>query len=85
MLAEPEAQRADPHEERGAGERWRWLPDLLSDALGLPAVGAPRERLELLDLEMLYRTGATVNWTGTYEAVVERLIRDREREAAWKR
>ncbi len=67
------------------GERWRWLPDLLSDELGLPAVGLPREKLELLDLEMRYRTGAMVNWTGTYEAVVETLIRDWERQAAWNR
>jgi hypothetical protein len=65
------------------GARWRWLPDLLSDELGLPAVGAPREKLRLLDLEMRYRTGATVNWVGSYEAVVKRFIRDRERQAAW--
>jgi hypothetical protein len=65
------------------GDRWRWLPDLLSDELGLPAVGAPREKLRLLDLEMRYRTGAMVNWMGTYEAVVKKFIRDRERRAAW--
>ena len=64
------------------GERWRWLPDLLSDELGLPAVGPPREKLRLLDLEVRYRTGATVNWMGTYEAVVEKLMRDRERQPA---
>jgi predicted transcriptional regulator of viral defense system len=67
------------------GERWRWLPDLLSEELGLPAVGPPHERLRLLDLEMRYRTGAMVNWTGTYEAVVETLIRNLERQAAWNR
>ena len=67
------------------GQRWRWLPDLLSDQLGLPAVGAPREKLALLDREMRYRTGAAVNWTGTYTGVVETLIRDCERRAARKR
>jgi hypothetical protein len=65
------------------GARWRWLPDLVSDELGLPSVGAPREKLRLLDLEMRYRTGATVNWMGSYEAVAKTFIRSRERQAAW--
>jgi hypothetical protein len=67
------------------GARWQWLPDLLSEELGLPSVGAPREKLRLLDLEMRYRTGTMVNWTGSYEAVAKTFIRDRERQAAWNR
>jgi hypothetical protein len=65
------------------GTRWRWLPDLLSDELGLPAVGAPRERLRLLDRELRHRTGAAVNWAGTYEQVVQKVIRDWERGVQW--
>ena len=67
------------------GDRWRWLPDLLSDELGLPAVGSPREKLRLLDCEMRYRTGATVNWMGSYEAAAKKYIRGRERDMTWSR
>lgn len=56
-------------------QSWRWLPDLLSDELGLPTMGTPREKLRLLDLEMRYRTGVRVNWMGTYEAAAEKFIR----------
>jgi hypothetical protein len=56
------------------GGRWRWLPDLLSRELGLPTEGAPRERLRLLDRELRHRTQAAVNWMGTYEQVVQKLI-----------
>lgn len=58
------------------GDRWRWLPDTLSEELGLLPVGSPRERLRSLDREMRRRTGASVNWMGTYEQVVEKLMRD---------
>ncbi|MFW6135965.1 MAG: type IV toxin-antitoxin system AbiEi family antitoxin domain-containing protein [Chloroflexota bacterium] len=67
------------------GDPWRWLPDLLCEELGLPAVGSPREKLRLLDREMRYRTGATVNWMGSYEAAAKKFMRDRERETAWSR
>jgi hypothetical protein len=66
------------------GPGWRWLPDTLSDELGLPAAGAPRERLMRLDREMRRRTGAMINWIGTYEQVVHKLIRQRELEAQWE-
>lgn len=68
-----------------AGERWRWLPDLLSKELGLPVEGTPRERLRLLDRELRHRTQAAVNWMGTYEQVVQKLIRDWERRSRWNR
>ena len=65
------------------GERWRWLPDLLSKELGLPTEGAPRERLRLLDRELRHRTQAVVNWMGTYEQVVHKLIHQWERGIRW--
>jgi hypothetical protein len=65
------------------GERWLWLPDLLSKELSLPTEGPPRERLRLLERELQHRTRAVVNWTGTYEQVVQRLIRDWERGVQW--
>jgi hypothetical protein len=68
-----------------AGERWRWLPDLLSKELGLPAEETPRKRLRLLDREMRRRTRAAVNWMGSYEQVVQKLLRDWERRTEWNR
>jgi len=64
-------------------ERWRWLPDLLSKELGLPAEGSPRERLRLLDHELRHRTRAVVNWMGTYEQVAQKLIHAWKREIQW--
>ena len=68
-----------------AGDRWRWLPDLLSKELGLPTEGSPRERLRLLDRELRRRTQAAVNRVGAYEQVVQKLIRDWERRTQWNR
>ena len=66
-----------------AGEHWQWLPDLLSKELGLPVEGSPRERLRLLDRELRHRTQAAVNWMGTYEQVVQKLLGDWERKSRW--
>lgn len=63
------------------GERWQWLPDLISKDLALPAEGAPRERLRALDQELRRRTQTQVNWMGTYEQVVQKLVRDWERRS----
>ena len=57
------------------GARWRWLPDTLSQDLGVPREGAPRERLRMLDRELRRGTRTMVNWMGTYEQVVQKLIR----------
>ena len=70
LLQQEYADRLRPF----VGERWRWLPDLLSKELGLPTQGEPRERLRLLDRELRHRTQAAVNWMGTYEQVVQKLI-----------
>ena len=67
------------------GERWQWLPDLASEALGLPNEGGPRERLRVLDQELRRRTQIRVNWMGTYEQVVQKLLRDWERRNSWNR
>jgi hypothetical protein len=68
-----------------AGEHWQWLPDFLSKELGLPVEGAPRERLRLLDRELRHRTQAAVNWMGTYEQVVQKLLCDWEGKSRWNR
>lgn len=81
LLQREHADRLRPF----AGERWRWLPDLLSEDLGLPAEGAPRERLRLLGRELRHRTQAAVNWMGTYEQVVQKLLCDWERKGRWNR
>lgn len=65
------------------GARWDWLPDLVSSDLHLPQGGNPRERLKLLDREMRRRTGMDVNWSGTYEAAVDKLIQHLERDSSW--
>lgn len=65
------------------GMHWCWLPDILSQDLGLPAEGTPRERLKLLDRELRRRTQRAVNWMGTYEQVVHKLIRDWEARKRW--
>ncbi len=65
------------------GEHWQWLPDLMSKELSIPTEGAPRERLKLLDRELRRRTQTTVNWIGTYEQVVQKLLHDWERRSQW--
>jgi hypothetical protein len=64
-------------------ERWQWLPDLFSKQFGLPEERHPRERLALLGQVHRHRTGATVNWAGTYENTVRHLIRRWELERQW--
>jgi hypothetical protein len=66
-------------------EPWQWLPDLFSQELGAPGEGAPGQRLERLGTAHRARTGAIVNWTGTYENVARKLIRRCEVEQQWSR
>jgi hypothetical protein len=65
--------------------RWQRLPDLFSAEFGLPAEGPPRERLALLGFVHRQRTGATVNWAGTYENTARHLLRRWELEQRWNR
>ena len=61
----------------------RWLPELFSGELGLPAEGTPRERLAILGEAHRRLTGTAVNWAGTYRNVAERLLRRWELERVW--
>jgi hypothetical protein len=67
------------------GSRWRALPDLFSDEIGLSPDGTARERLTMLGRQHRRKTRMTVNWAGTYESVVQRLLRSWELEASWNR
>jgi hypothetical protein len=63
----------------------RQLPDQFSAGLGLPKSAAPRERLVALGRQHRQQTQAHVNWTGTYESVVQHLLRSWELETQWNR
>jgi len=65
--------------------RWRPLPDLFSGEFGLPPEGPPRERLALLGGVHRERTGAMLNWTGTYDNAARHLLRRWELERQWNR
>jgi hypothetical protein len=60
--------------------RWRSLPDLFSDDLGLSRRGSHHEQMTLLGSIHRQLSGAVVNWTGTYENVAHHLIRRWELE-----
>jgi hypothetical protein len=63
--------------------RWKWLPALFADELGVSKEGTPREWLVQLGREHERRTQMVVNWVGTYEDVVRRLLRQWELEQQW--
>ena len=67
--------------------QWRWLPELAQAMgdLGLPAEGAPGVKLAALGKEHQRRAKVTVNWTGTYQQVVDQLLRQWELESKWSR
>ena len=81
ILQEEHAERLRPL----LRTQWRWLPDLFSAELGLPSQGTPRERLILLGQSQRRWTKAAVNWVGTYEQVVHKLIRHWKKGAEWNR
>jgi hypothetical protein len=60
------------------------LPDQFAADLNLPPA-PPRERLAALGRRHRQRTQAHVNWVGTYENVVRRLLRSWELETRWNR
>jgi len=70
---------------RFVADGWRWLPELFSAELGLPAEGTPHERLAILGEAHWRLTGTAVNWAGTYRNVAERLLRRWELEQVWSR
>ncbi len=61
------------------------LPDRFAVELALPTSASLRERLAALGQRHRQYTQATVNWAGTYEDVVCRLLRSWELEAQWNR
>jgi len=63
--------------------RQQRLPDLFSAEFGLPLEGPPRERLDLLGRVHRQRTGAAVNWPGTYDNAARHLLRRWELERQW--
>lgn len=64
---------------------WCWLPDLYSREIGAPVEGTPRQRLIMLGERHRNHTRKAVNWVGTYENIVQHLLRSRRLEAAWSR
>ena len=63
--------------------RRQWLPDFFSTQLGLSTDGTPRDRLIALGNEHRRQTGVVANWVGTYENVVQRLLRHWELASQW--
>ena len=83
LLQQEHADRLRPFLET----QWRRLPLLreVTTELNVPDEGTPGERLAALGREHQRRSGAMVNWVGTYEHVVRRLLRHWETESQWKR
>lgn len=71
--------------QQALGSRWRALPDLFSDEIGLSPIGTPHQRLIRLGQKHRHKTRIAVNWAGTYENVAQRLLRSWELEASWNR
>ncbi len=58
--------------------QWQWLPDLFSAEIDLPSSGSVDQKLVALGQRHRHLTGAVVNWTGTYQNVVQHLVPSRE-------
>ncbi len=65
------------------GSRWQRLPDLYSAGLGIRPGQAPEEGLRSLGLIHCQVTGVVLNWSGTYENVVQHLLHRWEKEKQW--
>ena len=63
----------------------RPLPNRFAADLGLPDIASPRERLATLAQRHRQETQTDINWIGTYESVVRRLLRSWEMEVQWNR
>jgi hypothetical protein len=63
----------------------RRLPDRFGADLNLPVTASPREQLIALGRRHRQRTRTAVNWIGTYESAVRRLLRSWELEVQWNR
>jgi hypothetical protein len=60
------------------------LPDLFSAELGI-GLTSPREALRVLARIHAQKTGANLNWYGTYDHTVRQLLRRWDRETRWSR
>lgn len=56
------------------------LPPLFIEKLGLPSEGNPEKNLNLLAQKHQLLTGRLINWYGTYEHAVQRLLTHYEKE-----
>lgn len=56
------------------------LPDWFGADLDLPSAASPREQLAALGQRHRQQTRSVVNWVGTYESIVRRLLRSWEAE-----
>ncbi len=65
------------------GTRWRRLPDLFSDELGITGA-SPEARLKHLARLHAQWSGENLNWAGTYENSAHLLLRRWEREKVWR-
>lgn len=63
--------------------QWKWLPPLFAEEMGISIGGDPHQELIFLGREHQRRTQMVVNWVGTYEDVVRRLLRQWEIEQQW--
>jgi hypothetical protein len=61
------------------------LADRFAADLELPHAASPRDQLAVLGRRHRQRTRTVVNWVGTYENVVRRLLRSWELEIQWNR
>jgi hypothetical protein len=65
------------------GSNWEWLPDLFSQELGVSSDFSPQDSIRLLGMKHQELTHSLTNWSGTYENVVQHLIRYKRRELQW--
>jgi hypothetical protein len=65
------------------GTNWEWLPDLFSMELSLTQDFSPHNAIRLLGNKHQELTHSFTNWSGTYENVVQHLIRYKRRELQW--
>jgi hypothetical protein len=77
LLQQEYAERLRPFV---SGQR---LPDWFGADLDLPSAASPRERLAALGQRHRQQTRSVVNWVGTYESIVRRLLRSWELETRW--
>jgi hypothetical protein len=64
------------------GDKWKWLPDLFSQELGLAAV-SPKEQIRKLAQTQSEIMRTELNWAGTYDNAAHLLLRRWQMENIW--